>query len=355
MALNNSEKIRYSRQLILHEIGEAGQQKLKDASVLVIGAGGLGCPVLQYLTAAGVGKIGILDNDWVDESNLQRQILYTVQDINKPKPKAAREKLSALNPYVHFQIHFLRLNRENALTTMAAYDIIVDCTDNFASRYLINDACVILDKPLIYGAVFQFEGQITVLNYKNGPTLRCLHPDIPHPLESPSCSEAGIIGYIAGIIGAMQANETIKIILGAGDILSGKMFIINALIVETEIAVFERNPEASRVTALGEYDDPCFPDNEPVSEITFNELPDLLKTNPDMQLIDLSDDININEVREKFIHIPYQEIPAKTGLIDPANDVVFFCDYGIKSKKVIHFLKYKKFTNKFYSITLLKS
>jgi len=174
-------------------------------------------------------------------------------------------------------------------------------------------------------------------------------------LESPSCSEAGIIGYIAGIIGAMQANETIKIILDAGTVLKGKLFIINALTMDSQIAEFERNPETSRVTALGKYDELCFPENEPVSEITFDELTDLLETYPDIQLVDLRDDINTNEVRKGFIHIPYQEIQAKIGLIASEKHVVFYCDYGIKSRKVIHYLKYKKFTNKFYSLTLLKS
>jgi len=355
MSLNKSEKLRYSRQIILKEIGEQGQQRIKDASVLVIGAGGLGCPVLLYLTAAGIGTIGILDNDCVEESNLQRQVLYSVTDIDKPKPEAAIEKLSALNPNIHFQKHFFRLSKENALTTLANYNIIVDCTDNFSTRYLISDACVILGKPLVYGAVFQFEGQISVLNYKNGPTLRCLQPDIPHPLEIPGCSEAGIIGYIAGIVGAMQANETVKIILGTGDILRGRMFTINALTMETQIVSFERNPEASAIKELGEYDEYCFPKNEAVNEISVDELLDLMKINPDIQLIDLRDADETIDMMEGFINIPYHEIPSKTGLIHGAKNVVFYCTYGIKSKKLINFLKYKNFTNTFYSLTTLKS
>ena len=185
--LTKDDLNRYSRQIRLAEVGKEGQKKIKGTSVLVVGAGALGCHVLQYLTAAGIGTLGIVDNDWVDESNLNRQVLYSLKDIGKPKPLAAKERLKILNPEVTLKMHFIRLDKVSALKVISPYDIIVDCTDNFATRYLINDACVILNKPLVYGAIHKFSGQVMVLNYQNGPTLRCLYPEPPHPLEVPSC------------------------------------------------------------------------------------------------------------------------------------------------------------------------
>lgn len=190
--LDKNEINRYSRQMRLAEVGKEGQERIKGTSVLVVGAGALGCPVLQYLTAAGVGTLGIVDNDWVDETNLHRQVLYTIKDIGRPKPLAAKEKLRLLNPGVSLKVHFIRLDKDSVLRIIPEYDIIVDCTDNFATRYLINDACVILNKPVVYGAIDKFSGQLMVLNYHNGPTLRCLYPEPPHPLEVPSCAETGV-------------------------------------------------------------------------------------------------------------------------------------------------------------------
>jgi adenylyltransferase/sulfurtransferase len=229
--LTKDELNRYSRQIRMAEVGKEGQEKIKGTSVLVIGAGALGCPVLQYLTVAGVGTLGIVDNDWIDESNLNRQVLYSHKDIGKPKPLAARDRLKILNPEVTFKVHFIRLNKECALKLISQYDIVVDCTDNFASRYLINDACVILNKPLVYGAIHKFSGQVMVLNYKNGPTLRCLYPEPPHPLEVPSSEEFGVIGSVPGIIGSLQATEVLKIILGLDGVLSGKLFMIGTNVI----------------------------------------------------------------------------------------------------------------------------
>ena len=276
VTITKDEIARYSRQIRLAEIGKEGQIKLKSSSVLVVGAGALGCPVLQYLTVAGVGTIGIVDNDWIDESNLNRQVLYSYKDLGKPKPLAARDRLKILNPEVTFRVHFIRLNKECALKLMLQYDVIVDCTDNFASRYLINDACVILNKPLVYGAIHKFSGQVMVLNYHNGPTLRCIYPESPHPLEVPSCEEFGVIGSVPGVIGSLQATEVFKIILGLDGILSGKILMIDTLNFNIWISSFERNPELSTITNLGEYEDTESCGDNSVKEISANVLNKML-------------------------------------------------------------------------------
>lgn len=227
--LTNGELKRYHRQLILPEIGEEGQIKLLKAKVLVVGAGGLGSPVLLYLTAAGVGTIGIIDFDIVDESNLQRQILYTTEDIGKTKTVKAKEKLSKLNPYTFFNEYTTLLDKANAEKIIKEYDIVIDCPDNFATRYIVSDACEKLDKPHVFGSVSKFEGQVTVFNYNKGPTYRDLFPE-PYTSEtSVENSPVGLIGVLPGIIGCMQANEAIKIITGTGSILNGKLLIIDLL------------------------------------------------------------------------------------------------------------------------------
>lgn len=254
MPLSSQELNRYSRQIMMDEIGIEGQEIIKNARVLVAGAGGLGSPVLFYLAAAGVGTIGIIDNDQVEESNLQRQILYHIDDDGLYKAEVAARKLALLNPNGKYFAYSCRLSVENVLDVFASYDIIVDCTDNFPTRYLISDACVMLNKPCVFGAVFKFEGQVTVLNYQNGPTLRCLYPDLPSIEQMHTYQNAGIIGYVLGIIGSMQASEVIKLILGQGEILSGRLFVINTSSMETHIVSFSRDPLASAVKSLGKYE-----------------------------------------------------------------------------------------------------
>lgn len=241
MSLTAGENQQYSRHLLLDEIGTAGQLKLKQAKVLMIGAGGLSCPVLQYLTAAGVGRIGIVDDDTVAPSNLQRQILYTHEDIGKSKAETAGERLKSLNPFIQFDIYKTRLTIDNALTLFEPYDIIVDGTDNFPSRYLINDASVSLDKPVVFGSIHKFTGQVAVLNFKNGPTYRCLYPAPPAPREVPNCSEIGVLGVLPGIIGSLQANEVLKMILGLGRILSGQLLTFDAFSLRQSIFTFEKD------------------------------------------------------------------------------------------------------------------
>ena len=229
LPFSTAEISRYSRHLLLPEIGRPGQQRLKAARVLVVGCGGLGCPVVQYLAAAGVGTLGLLDFDTVDDSNLQRQVLFATADVGRPKAVVATEKLRAQNPFIRLQIHQVLLSADNALSLFADYEVVIDCSDNFATRYLVNDACVVLNKPLVFGAIFKFEGQVSVFNYQNGPTYRCLYPAPPAPGDAPNCAEIGVLGVLPGLIGTMQATEALKIILGIGEVLSGRLLLVDAL------------------------------------------------------------------------------------------------------------------------------
>ncbi len=229
MSFTAAELKQYSRHIKLKEIGLEGQLKLKATKVLVIGAGGLGTPILQYLTGAGIGTIGIIDGDVVDQSNLQRQVLYTHHDIGVFKVVAAKEKLQALNPYINMITYPYELNNENAIELFKAYDIIVDGSDNFPTRYLVNDAAVIAKKPLVFGSIYKFEGQVSVFNYKNGPTYRCLFPTPPPPDSVPNCADVGVLGVLPAIIGSLQANEVLKIVIGIGEVLSGKLLTYNTL------------------------------------------------------------------------------------------------------------------------------
>jgi sulfur-carrier protein adenylyltransferase/sulfurtransferase len=350
--LTKDEIIRYSRQIRLAEIGKEGQKKIKGTSVLVVGAGALGCPVLQYLTAAGVGTLGIVDNDWVDETNLNRQVLYSLKDIGKPKPLAAKERLKLLNPEVVFNVHFIRLDKESALKIISQYDIIVDCTDNFASRYLINDSCVILNKPLVYGAIHKFSGQLMVLNYENGPTLRCLYPEAPHPLEVPSCEEFGVIGSIPGIIGSLQATEVFKIILGLNGILSGKLFMIDTLNFDTWISSFEKNPDLAAIKELGEYEDNSLCDNKSVKEIGSDSLRKMISENRKVLVIDLRDKEDKDDIGFKTLAIPYYDVSRKIRLFSGKDAVVFYCRSGSRSITVINYLQKVHKMNNLYNLVI---
>lgn len=262
--LSSTEIARYNRQILLPDFGVMGQQKLKQARVLMIGAGALGCAVLPYLTAAGVGSIGIVDFDTVDSSNLHRQPLYTIDDIGQQKAKCAVQRLAKQNEFVILEAYPFELSNQNALELFSKYDIIIDGTDNFATRYLINDACALLGKALVYGAIHRFEGQVSVLNYVSnsgikGPSYRCLFPEPPSANAYPDCAEAGVIGVLPGLIGMMQANETIKIITGIGEVLTGRLLMVNMLNMEFNTLYFNRDNEAillspSTAEALKRYD-----------------------------------------------------------------------------------------------------
>ncbi|WP_233883528.1 HesA/MoeB/ThiF family protein [Tenacibaculum piscium] len=335
MSLTEEEKKQYNRHLILEKIGSVGQLKLKNAKVLVIGAGGLGCPVLQYLTAAGVGTIGIIDDDVVDQSNLQRQILYTIDDIGVSKAETAAKRLSRLNPFVKFNVYKEQLTRLNAISLFEEYDVIVDGSDNFSTRYLTNDAAVITKKPLVYGAIFKFEGQVSVFNYKGSGTYRCLYPTPPKPDESPNCSQIGVLGVLPGIIGSLQANETIKIICEIGDVLANKLLMYDTLTMRQMVLDFEKTPEGAITKLEDNYDFFCgiiATENE----ITIEELQnDLLKYN----LLDVREDWEREQYHIGGQHIRLVELPDRLNEIDTSKPVIVYCKSGMRSKRAISFLE----------------
>jgi len=342
--LSTKELKRYNRHIILPEFGLESQEKLKQTKVLVIGAGGLGCPILSYLTAAGVGTIGIIDEDIVDESNLQRQILFSTEDIGKPKVKVAEQKLSKQNPFVNFEVYHQRLTKENALSIFEKYDIIVDGSDNFPTRYLVNDACVILNKILVFGAIFKFDGQLSVFNYQQGPTYRCLFPEPPAVGEVPNCSEIGVIGVLPGLIGSMMANETIKIITGIGEVLSGKLLMLDTLTMNQQIVRFAKQNSNSKIKELVDYEDFCgITKTESHMQMSKNISPQELSQKLKIQSIQLID------VREPYEYqichipnsklIPLQQIPGKINEIDQNIPTVVICHHGMRSASAIRFLE----------------
>lgn len=346
--LNDKEKYRYSRHLSLDKVGLSGQEKLKAAKVLVIGAGGLGCPILQYLTAAGVGTIGIIDFDKVDETNLQRQILFTTTDIGSNKAEAAKNRLQQLNPYVNFNVYPEKLTTKNALILFLEYDIIVDGTDNFSTRYLVSDACVIRDKPLVYGAIYKFEGQVTVFNYNNGPSYRCMFPEAPKPESAPNCSDVGVIGVLPGLIGTQQANEVIKLILEIGTPLTGKLQTFNALdnssltlnITRSEEQIEKVKNENFHFETM-DYDFFCgIKKQEKVKKISVDNLRQWYEESKDFQLIDVREDWEqprINE--ENVVVIPLDELHEEINKISKTKDVVIACQHGVRSKFAIEVLE----------------
>jgi adenylyltransferase/sulfurtransferase len=257
--LNKQELNRYSRHISLDGFGIEGQEKLKKASVLVVGAGGLGSPVLQYLAAAGVGKIGIADNDLISENNLPRQVLYSKKDIGMQKAIVASAKLADYNPHTTYFIHNILFKDERVLSIMEQYDIVVDCTDNLPARYLLNDACIILKKPLVHASLYKFQGQISVFNYQNGPSYRCLYPYPPRSEKILDSGRVGILGATVGMIGSLQASEVIKIIVGFGEVLSGKLFVFNMLNCTSKLFSIKRNDENFEVEELIDYEEFCKP------------------------------------------------------------------------------------------------
>ncbi|NIJ43630.1 adenylyltransferase/sulfurtransferase [Wenyingzhuangia heitensis] len=327
MTLNKNEKILYSRHLLLNEIGLEGQEKIKAAKVLVIGAGGLGCPIIQYLTAAGVGTIGVVDGDTVDVTNLQRQVLFTVDDVGKSKSRAVANRMKQLNPYVKFNIINAFLSSENALDLFSQYDIIVDGSDNFQTRYLCNDAAVLANKPLVFGSIFKFEGQVSVFNYNNGPTYRCLYPTPPKEGSVPSCSEIGVLGVLPGIVGNYQANEVLKIICGIGEVLSGKLLTINTLNNQSFVLGFEKNKNI-HITELIDYNFFCGVE-ELEGEIEFSDI------TSSHQLIDIRTDIEreIKNIGGK--HIAEVDIRNNPSLVSKDKNIVLYCETGNRSKQLI--------------------
>lgn len=350
-SLSSNELNRYNRQIILPEIGLEGQIKLKNAKVLVIGAGGLGSPVLLYLTAAGVGKIGIIDHDKVDESNLHRQVLFQVGDINQYKSIAAKEHLEKLNPLIQIEAYNEILTTKNAISLFSQYDLIVDGTDNFPTRYLVNDACVITNKPYVYASISQFEGQVTVFNYtdmngKKGPNYRDLFPEPPAPGSVPSCAEGGVLGVLPGIIGSFQANEAIKIITESGQNLSGRLFVFNALNFNSYTLKIKVNGDAPSINKLIDYDIFCGINN--THTITAKELEQWIAQNQDLQIIDVRE---LNEYLTEnigAIHIPLAELHQRINEIDSNKKIVLHCKMGGRSAKAIEVLQSEGYKNIFH-------
>lgn len=340
MSFTPDELARYQRHLSLAGFGPEAQTKLQTARVLVIGAGGLGCPILLYLAAAGVGHLTIIDADTVDVSNLQRQVLFTTEDAGKPKAEMAARRLSALNPCIAITPIMARLTRANALELIASHDVVVDGSDNFATRYLVNDACVLADKPLIYGAIQGFEGQASVFNFKGGPTYRCLFPEPPAAGTVPNCSEAGVLGVLPGLIGTVQATETIKVITGIGEPLSGRLLLWNSLTMTSRTLRFAADPAARAVKELPPegYGETCaVPLKASGAEITVEEL----KTNLKVQMIDVREEWEraLGAIQPS-VHVPLGTLgtdAAHTALmdLDPRRETVVFCAGGVRSLKAL--------------------
>ncbi len=348
---------RYSRHLILPEVGVLGQQKLKAAKILCIGAGGLGSPVALYLAAAGVGTIGIVDFDVVDFSNLQRQILHGTSDVGRSKLDSAKDRLLDINPNINVVTHNTALSSENALEIFAPYDIVVDGTDNFPTRYLVNDACVILGKPNAYGSIFRFEGQASVFATKEGPCYRCLYPEPPPPGLVPSCAEGGVLGVLPGVVGCIQATETIKLILGAGEPLIGRFLIFDALRMKFRELKLRKDPDCPvcgthpTVTKLIDYEQFCGVQSateEPVSgttsEISAGDLKKRLDRGDVLTIVDVREpnEYQINKIAGSIL-IPLGDIPRRYVELDPSEEYVMQCKVGARSAKAADFLRSKGF------------
>src|ERR1039458_3589176 len=353
-ALTMEEIERYSRHLILPEVGVAGQLKLKNARVLLVGAGGLGAPLALYLSAAGVGALGLVDFDVVERSNLQRQVIHATSDIGRKKLESAAASIAAINPNVCVVRHDLALSSENALDIIKDYDIVADGTDNFPTRYLVNDACVLLGKPNVYGSIFRFEGQASVFATEAGPCYRCLYPEPPPPGLVPSCAEGGVLGILPGLVGVIQATEVIKLILGKGESLAGRLLLVDALNMRFRELKLRKNPECPVCGAhptespLIDYQQFCGirPESKEektlkngIPQITVKELKRRLDAGEDVQLIDVREpyEYQIAQIGGKLI--PQNDVPQRLADIDRSREVIVHCRSGARSQKIAEFLK----------------
>ena len=350
-ALSNDEILRYSRHLIMPEVALDGQQRLKAARVLCIGAGGLGSPLALYLGAAGVGTIGLVDFDVVDYTNLQRQILHATPDVGRPKLASATEKLRAMNPYLVLKTFETRLTSDNALEILRDFDVVVDGTDNFATRYLVNDACVLLGKPNVYGSIFRFEGQASVFATREGPCYRCLYPEPPPPGLVPSCAEGGVLGVLPGLVGVIQATETIKLILGKGEPLVGRLLLVDALSMRFRELKLRKNPdcpacgERRTITRLIDYEEFCgvrgeeAPAEAGVPEITVEELKRKRDAGEDLVLVDVREPHEVQICNLGGLLIPLGDLPRRVHELDSARDIVVHCRSGPRSARAVAFLR----------------
>jgi adenylyltransferase/sulfurtransferase len=358
LTLSKDEILRYSRHLIVPEVGMEGQLKLKAAKVLLVGTGGLGAPLGLYLAAAGIGRIGLVDFDVVDFTNLQRQVIHFTKDVGRPKIDSAAEKMQALNPNVEIVKHEVALSSENALDIIKDYDLVVDGTDNFPTRYLVNDACVLLGKPNVYGSIFRFEGQATVFAYEGGPCYRCLYPEPPPPGLVPSCAEGGVLGILPGTIGLIQATEAVKLILGIGEPLVGRLLLYDALGMRFLELKLRKNPECPicgdhrTITRLIDYYQFCgvpqhVPQEAPKQETKVAE--DEIEVTEVKAKLDRGDDFVLIDVREPHEYqicnipaaklIPLGEVGKRLGELDPEADIVIHCKSGMRSARACGILK----------------
>jgi adenylyltransferase/sulfurtransferase len=358
VALDKDEVLRYSRHLIMPEVGMEGQLKLKQAQVLLVGTGGLGAPLGLYLAAAGIGRIGLVDFDVVDFTNLQRQVIHGTKDVGRKKLDSAADRMRDINPFVEIEKHEVALNSGNALDILGKYDIVIDGTDNFPTRYLVNDACVLLGKPNVYGSIFRFEGQATVFAYEGGPCYRCLYPEPPPPGLVPSCAEGGVLGILPGTIGLIQATEAVKLILGIGEPLVGRLLLYDALGMRFRELKLRRNPECPvcgdhpTVTKLIDYQQFCgVPQQQAVPTASKGEIdPVEVKAK-----LDRGDPFVLIDVREPHEYqicripaarlIPLGEIPKRVKELNPADEVVVHCKSGMRSAKAADFLRQAGFKN----------
>jgi sulfur-carrier protein adenylyltransferase/sulfurtransferase len=354
--LSNEEVLRYSRHLIMPEVGMEGQQKLKAARVLCIGTGGLGSPLALYLSAAGVGTIGLVDFDVVDFTNLQRQVIHFTSDVGKPKLQSAKEKIAAINPFVNVKTFETRLTSQNALQIFSDFDIIVDGTDNFPTRFLVNDACVMTGKMNVYGSIFRFEGQASVFGAKDGPCYRCLYPEPPPPGLVPSCAEGGVLGILPGLVGLIQATETIKLIMGSGQPLIGRLLLVDALGMKFRELKLRKNPDCvvcgtnPTVTKLIDYEEFCGlrgqekPVSNCVPEISVEELKQRMDAKEDFVLLDVREPHEYNICNLNGILIPLNDLPRRVSELDPNKEMVVHCRSGARSARAVGFLKQAGFT-----------
>ena len=352
--LTTDDLSRYSRHLLLPEVGMEGQQKLKAARVLCVGTGGLGSPLAFYLTAAGVGTLGLVDFDVVDASNLQRQIIHSTKDIGRKKLDSAEEKLKALNPAINIVKHETMLTSANAMEILKGYDIVADGTDNFPTRYLVNDACVLLGKPNVYGSIFRFEGQASVFATETGPCYRCLYPEPPPPGLVPSCAEGGVLGILPGLVGVIQATEVIKLILGKGDSLIGRLLLVDALTMRFRELKLRKNPECPvcgenpTVTELIDYQHFCgIVPEAPEEKSVKNGIPQL-SVKELKRRMDAGEDVYILDVREPYEYriaqiggmlIPQTDVPNRLAEIDREREIIVQCRSGVRSQRIAEFLK----------------
>jgi adenylyltransferase/sulfurtransferase len=356
--LTAQEVQRYSRHLIMPEVGMEGQKRLKASSILLIGAGGLGSPLGLYLAAAGVGRLGLVDFDVVDFSNLQRQVLHGTPDVGRPKLQSARDRLQAINPEVRVDLHEARINRENAFDLIRPYDLVIDGTDNFPTRYLVNDACVLLRKPNIYGSIFRFDGQASVFVPGEGPCYRCLYPEPPPPGEVPSCAEGGVLGILPGLIGCIQATEAVKLLLGQGSPLIGRLLLYDALAMSFREFRIRRNPncpicgEQPTITKLIDYEAFCGVRGQEAQapalgtslDISVEELKAKIDKHEPVFILDVR---NVPEYQICHIPnstlIPLPDLPMRVRELDPEQEMVVHCKSGVRSAKAIAFLKEQGF------------